>query len=120
MEIWRVSRMLPGVVFICIFSSSDCEADYASNAKPHSILSVSYALKYESPDRRAFVLRDEAPRIAAQIQRPLPEPYSYVLASVGIASLLAMGGVYRVRKPSARPTRGSVRNRVPGPRGNRR
>jgi len=120
MEIWRVSRILPGVVFILFCISSECEAEYGSLPKPYSILSVSYALRYEPPDSRAFLLREETQRHALQKQRPLPEPYSYVLASVGIASLLAMGGVYRVRKPSVRPTRGVVRNRATGRRSPRR
>ena len=123
MEIWRVPWILPGVAFTFFFLSSVSKAECENVAKAHSILSVSYTLTHEQPDSGAFVERDErheTQRPAPEMLRRLPEPYSYVLASVGIASLLAMGGVYRVRKPPMRPTRGSVRHRGTGPRWPRR
>ncbi|MDG2207427.1 MAG: hypothetical protein P8K78_05940 [Pirellulales bacterium] len=115
MEIWRGTRILPGAVVVFFFFSSACVAECNSGYKPYSILSVTHVLTRENPGDIAFASRDEKPGYAVAMQRPLPEPYSYVLASVGIASLLAMGGMYRVRKPPVRPARHrSAGRRSPG------
>ena len=116
MEIWRGPRILPGAVMVMVLFLAARDAECASGYKAYSILSVSHALTYGQPSDAAFASCEEASGHATEMQRPLPEPYSYVLASVGIASLLAMGGMYRVRKPPARPARSSGRIRSVGSR----
>ena len=117
MDIWRMPQRVLGLWVVIFLMVAPVDAKVVGSDCGHSVLSLSHALQSEVPDMGLrygiFSATIDTGRSAAVL---LPEPYSYVLASVGIASLLAMGSIFRKRKDPESLTTG---NRRTGPHGQR-
>ena len=111
MDIWRMPQRMLGLSIVIFLIAAPIDADIIARNCDHSVLSLSHALQGDAPNmglrHGIFASTIDTGRSAAAVL--LPEPYSYVLASVGIASLLAMGSIFRKRKDPESSNRDSRR-----------